>query len=91
MSGKKATAADSNQMPPPPVEVCLLDDQPVNVDAFGGHQRVASAVAELIRKEDGGKAIALEGGWGSGKSSVVCMLEKELEHDNVRLLSGFPK
>lgn len=56
--------------------VRLLDDKPTNEDKTGdGHQRVADAMAKLIEGEDGGKAIALEGSWGSGKSSVVRMLE----------------
>lgn len=57
------------------VKVELLPDMPVDEDAFGGHKRVAAAIAELVENEDGGKAIALEGGWGSGKSSIVRMLE----------------
>lgn len=67
-------------------KVRLLDDQPVDEDAFGGHRRVARAIAELIRSEDGGKAIAIEGGWGSGKSSVIRMVERELVDDCVHLM-----
>lgn len=56
--------------------VNLLDDKPETDDQTGGgHQRVADAIARLIERERGGKAIALEGSWGSGKSSVVKMLE----------------
>lgn len=55
--------------------VRLLDDKPSDNDATGGgHKRVAEAIARLIERERGGKAIALEGSWGSGKSSVVRML-----------------
>jgi hypothetical protein len=59
----------------------LLDDLPATSDAFasdgdtGPHQRVANAIADLIESaEVGGKAIGLEGGWGSGKSTVVRFL-----------------
>lgn len=56
-------------------QVVLLDDKPTNEDKTGdGHQRVADAIARLIEREKGGKAIALEGSWGSGKSSVIEML-----------------
>ena len=58
----------------------LLSDAPAEDDAFeGGHDRVAGALAELIQEEDGGKAIALKGPFGSGKSTVVRLLENELE------------
>lgn len=61
--------------------VRLLPDLPTKHDAFGPHELLANAIAELIETEDGGKAIALEGGWGSGKSSVVEMLKDRLEGD----------
>lgn len=59
----------------------LLADKPANKDQFGGagHQRSARALAAAIMKladEDG--AIGLEGGWGSGKSTVVRFAEDVL-------------
>ena len=59
----------------------LIPDTPAEVDAFGPHERVAKAIAELVRSEAGGKMIGLEGGWGSGKSTAVNLLKKELESD----------
>ncbi|HWP92515.1 MAG TPA: P-loop NTPase fold protein [Thermodesulfobacteriota bacterium] len=56
----------------------ILSDLPAEADAFGSHQRVAQAIATLIREEDGGKAIALTGSWGSGKSTVVKFLKSLL-------------
>ena len=63
----------------PIASVRLLPDVPTEDDAFGAHVRLAAALAELIEREEGGKAIALEGGWGSGKSSVIEMLKRRLE------------
>ena len=60
----------------------LLQDLPTSDDAFGAHERLADAVADLVSTEDGGKAIALEGGWGSGKSSVIEMLKERLNRRN---------
>jgi len=61
----------------------LLDDLPADHDAFGSHQhqRVANAITDLIKTEEGGKAIALIGPWGSGKSTVVKLLKKNLEEE----------
>ena len=57
----------------------LLSDSPAEEDAFGSHKNVAITIAKLINEEDGGKSIALTGSWGSGKSTVVDMLKKELD------------
>ncbi len=60
--------------------VRLLADAPATTDEFEAraHARVASAIAQLIANEDGGKVIGLEGQWGSGKSTVVRLLTDEL-------------
>jgi len=63
----------------------LLDDLPVDHDAFGSHQCIAEAIAELINNGKGGKAIALIGHWGSGKSTVVRLLEREFK-DNTEIV-----
>lgn len=60
----------------------LLSDLPSDKDSFGSHERVAEAIADLIRTENGGKAIALIGTWGSGKSTVVKLLENLLRKSN---------
>lgn len=57
----------------------ILDDKRENKDLFPGHKRVADAIVELIMQQEGGKAIALTGSWGSGKSSVVGYVKEKLE------------
>ena len=60
----------------------LLPDEPAAADTLGGaHERVAAAIADLIRGEDGGKAVGLEGGWGAGKSTVVRLVTEKLVED----------
>lgn len=60
----------------------LLSDQPSSEDLFGGsHGLVADAIAEIVRMETGGKGIGIEGGWGSGKSTVVNLVCKKLKAD----------
>ena len=73
----------------------LLDDQPAVEDAFatdgerGPHQRVADAIADMIKSEKGGKAIGLEGDWGSGKSTVIQMLSTHFDRDTDHTLVLF--
>lgn len=67
----------------------LIEDKPSEIDSlakhgdFGPHSRVATAIASLIKnpKETGGKVIGLEGGWGSGKTTVIRLLSKQLGED----------
>lgn len=61
-----------------PCPTVLLGDTPTEEDAFR-HREIASAIAGMILTEDGGRAIALTGAWGSGKSTVVALLTRELE------------
>lgn len=69
-----------------PKKICttvLLDDDPSVTDRFGGgHGEVARAIAELIRKESGGKAVAITGSWGCGKSTVSGLVKQELCQTN---------
>jgi hypothetical protein len=61
------------------VQYKLLDDNPAKQDKFGAHARIANAIATLIRSNDGGKTIALFGEWGSGKSTTIKLLERNLD------------
>jgi len=57
----------------------LLNDFPSATDVFGSHEPVASAIGDMVTREEGGKAIALEGSWGSGKSTIVRVLSERLK------------
>jgi len=69
----------------------LLSDEPASKDEFGSqsHQRLADALANLIRTEKGGKSIALEGSWGSGKSTVVKLLTDQFSEDSDTVILTF--
>jgi energy-coupling factor transporter ATP-binding protein EcfA2 len=54
----------------------LLDDAPTDRDEFGSHEPVAEAIRDLVVHEQGGRAIGLAGSWGSGKSTVVRLLQQ---------------
>lgn len=71
----------------------LVDDSPARADAFsteedlGPHRRVAHAIVEVVSTESGGRAIGLEGSWGSGKSTVVQLVRSQLEeNDNFEII-----
>ncbi len=71
------------------VDVCptrLLDDQPTDNDAFR-HRVIAKAISRMINEERGGRAIALTGDWGSGKSTVVQLLGNELRDRRVKIIT----
>lgn len=73
----------------------FIPDKPTGKDCFDGHsqERLAHSVCDYARRIDAqptgeGEAdtlmpriIGLEGGWGSGKSNVVRMIESELTNE----------
>lgn len=59
-------------------QTILLDDSPTTEDAFR-HQEIASAISNMVINERGGRAIALTGPWGSGKSTVIQLLKQAVE------------
>ncbi len=61
----------------------LLADTPAGIDLLGAHSRVAQGISNLINGSEGGKTIALEGGWGSGKSTVIQLLDQKYSNSNV--------
>ena len=67
----------------------LISDLPDTVDHFGSHQRIANAIATIVLNEPGGRFIALEGQWGSGKTTVVNILMRMLSHQKNLTLVPF--
>tara|TARA_R110001583_G_scaffold10746_1_gene49429 strand:+ start:493 stop:4005 length:3513 start_codon:yes stop_codon:yes gene_type:complete len=70
----------------------FLSDNPVEEDGFSGkgHKRSAKALANaIVHFSDDDRSIGLEGAWGSGKTTVVKMAEKELEREHPNKFSFF--
>lgn len=62
----------------------LIQDDPATSDDFGSHAPIADAIVRLVRNERGGVSLALEGNWGSGKSTIVNFCRQQLgEHPEI--------
>ncbi len=62
----------------------LLSKVPCNDDLFegGAHRKLAIEISDEIRNDDNCTIIGIDGGWGSGKSNLVGMIQKELSMDS---------
>lgn len=73
---------DGGQQQETGVHVRFLRDRVADNDQFGAHSRIAKAIAKTIRTDQATRVIGLLGDWGSGKSTVLHLLKKDLEHDD---------
>ncbi|ASA24272.1 P-loop NTPase fold protein [Paenibacillus donghaensis] len=66
----------------------FLNDDPANKDEFESHERVADAIYELIKIEKNSKTIALTGQWGSGKSTIVSIINDKVlaEEPDIKIM-----
>jgi hypothetical protein len=67
-----------------PCPTVLLDDLATGQDAFR-HRQIAEAIASMIVNEAGGRAIAITGSWGSGKSTVIRLLADALDKSGTEI------
>ncbi len=58
----------------------LLSNSPIGKDSFdgGSHKQLAKKISELIRDSENCRVIGIDGSWGSGKSNLVRLIEKDL-------------
>lgn len=63
------------------VTFAFIRDEAASEDFFGSHNRVATAIASVIRANADLKVIGLLGPWGSGKSTVVKLVQSQLQKD----------
>ncbi|MCW1936319.1 KAP family NTPase [Pseudomonas sp. MDMC_285] len=59
------------------LKVNFHSEHPANTDAFpgGSHQKVAQAISSYILNSESSRVIGLDGEFGSGKSSILHMLD----------------
>jgi putative protein kinase ArgK-like GTPase of G3E family len=62
----------------------FVSDNPSEKDEFPtrAHERVARTLVSIIRGGEGGRAIGLEGTWGSWKSTVIDFALAEFRKQN---------
>lgn len=60
----------------------FIRDDASDSDFFGPHSRIAKAVGSVIQTHDELKVIGLVGAWGSGKSTVLKLVEKYLDEND---------
>ena len=63
----------------------LLSNEPCRQDAFEGHahQNIAEQVARIIKEDGNRHIIGIEGGWGSGKSNLISLVNIDLNGEMV--------
>lgn len=74
---------------PERITVKFIKDEPSETDFFGSHGRVAAAISDVIGEDNGINVVGLLGPWGSGKSTVVSQIQKQLgtTRDNIHFFS----
>lgn len=65
-----------------------LNDLPVLTDDFGLYTPFVEDIAQEIRQSQAPKTIAITGYWGSGKTSVLAQLYKQLFDENPPTIKG---
>lgn len=66
-------------------QINLLSNEPCREDAFEGHshQYIADQLVRIIKTDAERHIIGLEGGWGSGKSNLIALVNKGLNGEDV--------
>ena len=67
------------------MKIQLLSNEPCREDAFEGHSHlhIAEQIIRIISDDADRHIIGIEGGWGSGKSNLISLVNKGLNGDTV--------
>ena len=71
-------------------DIKFVDDHPSSSDEFRGrpHQTVANTLVSILTSGQGGRAIGLEGTWGSGKSTIIEIARSKLQSNDFDKTDG---
>ncbi|KPX04249.1 P-loop NTPase fold protein [Pseudomonas syringae] len=60
--------------------ISFQDEQPSELDVFpgGSHDKVATAICSYVADDQNSRVVGLDGEFGSGKSSILKMLDLKL-------------
>ncbi|MGE6262775.1 P-loop NTPase fold protein [Aeromonas media] len=66
----------------PQNKITLLNECVAQADSYkhGTHQKIADTLHNIIESDNEAITIGLEGEWGTGKSTVVNLLEKNFKN-----------
>lgn len=68
-----------------------ISNSPIGEDQFKGqsHKRISGVIANEIR-EGASRMIGIDGGWGSGKSNLIRLVEKDLNDFHDKDMEEYP-
>lgn len=71
-------------------KITLLSEAVAEKDLFkhSSHTKIADTIYQIIESENNAITIGLEGDWGSGKSTVINLLEKKIDDNNQNKKDG---
>ncbi|TYK37102.1 hypothetical protein FNJ61_07410 [Bacteroides pyogenes] len=57
-----------------------ISNAPCGQDLFAGkvHEHTATKIAELLLNSDKSLMVGLDGGWGTGKSNLISLIQKKM-------------
>lgn len=84
MSENTETTFNRNSETAEVLQPKFISNKPLGADLFGGksQEKTAKKISSILLNNDYCKVIGIDGGWGSGKSNLIGLLEKELKKED---------
>jgi putative protein kinase ArgK-like GTPase of G3E family len=70
---------DKNTLGAQARELRFIPDEASEKDSFGSHTKTADVIATVLQTRPNLRVVGLLGTWGSGKSTVLQFIKKNLE------------
>ena len=68
------------------VEFEFLEEKAINNNLLFGHEKIVDTLRDVVTKSPQSFTVGLYGDWGTGKSTIISSLKKELEKDKIPLI-----